>query len=105
MPRRIAIRRAVASRRAALAANNSLSVVAGNDIAGDPAYGHVKQLRVDYTLGGHSGVKTAKEGETVRIPGDGDAPGRLVIRSAVYGVLGEPLTRLSLATPPSEPPR
>jgi alpha-L-rhamnosidase len=70
-------------------ADNSLTVVVNNDIAGDPAYLHVKQLHVEYTLGDRPYAKTLKEGDTLRIPAPREAPGPLVIRKAVYGVLDE----------------
>jgi len=74
---------------ASLVQNNSLKVEASNDIAGDPAYNTVKQLRVDYTLGGVAHSQTVGEHESVVIPKAGETPGALVIRSAVYGALNE----------------
>ena len=79
----------VTAKLAAMVRNNALSVVAGNDLAGDPAYNTVKQLRVDYTLGGVPHTQTAAEKETIQIPAPGETPGRLVIRSAVYGALND----------------
>ena len=70
--------------------DNALSVVAGNKLAGDPAYNTVKKLRVDYTLGGVARTQTVGEDGTLTIPGPGDAPGALVIRRAVYGDLTAP---------------
>ena len=70
--------------------NNALSVVAGNSLAGDPAYNTVKQLRVDYTLGGTAHTQTVGEGNTLTIPGPGEKPGALMIERAVYGVLDIP---------------
>ncbi len=43
---------------------------AGNYIAGDPAYGVVKQLRVDYALDGRPGSATVRENETLTVPQD-----------------------------------
>ena len=71
----------------ALVRNNTLSVVSGNDLAGDPAYNTVKKLRVEYTLGGLNHTRILDEKETLQIPGPGESPGVLVIRSAVYGAL------------------
>ena len=71
----------------AVVKDDALSVVADNDIAGDPAYNSVKQLRVIYTLGGVSHTRTVAEKETLQIPGPGEVPGELVIRRAVYGAL------------------
>ncbi len=70
--------------------NNALSVVAGNDLAGDPAYNTVKKLRVTYTLGGVKRTQTVAEKETLTIPAPGEAPGPLVLQSAVYGDLSVP---------------
>ncbi len=70
--------------------NNALSVVAGNELAGDPAYNTVKQLRISYTLNGTAHTKTVAEKETLTVPGPGEAPGTLVLQSAVYGDLSVP---------------
>ena len=67
--------------------NNTLSVVSGNDLAGDPAYNSVKQLRVDYTLGGVVHTRTAEEKATIQIPAPGEPAGALIVRRAVYGAL------------------
>ena len=89
---------------AALVKGNALSVAAGNDIAGDPAYNTVKQLRVDYTLSGAAHTQTVDENTTLQIPGPGETPGTLVIRSAVYGALagnaGSPPAMVSSHAPP-----
>jgi len=77
----------VTSELAAKVVSNTLSVVAGNDLAGDPAYNTVKQLRVSYTLNGTPHTQTVAEKETLTIPGPGEAPGKLVIQIAVYGDL------------------
>ena len=70
--------------------NNALTVVAGNALAGDPAYNVVKKLRVDYTLGGVPHTQTVPEDQTLTIPGPGDTPGTLMIKRAVYGNLASP---------------
>ncbi len=74
----------------ALVQNNALSVVAGNDLAGDPAYNTVKKLRVTYTLNGAAHTQTVAEKEMLTIPAPGEAPGPLVLQSAVYGDLSVP---------------
>jgi hypothetical protein len=53
---------------AALVQDNTLSVEASNRIAGDPVYGIVKKLRVDYTLDGAPQSKTVSENEILEIP-------------------------------------
>lgn len=67
--------------------NNGLSVVSGNDLAGDPAYNVVKRLRVDYSVGGVERTQTFGEDEAVRLPAPGEGTGPLVIRKAIYGDL------------------
>ncbi|MHC4622370.1 MAG: serine hydrolase, partial [Planctomycetota bacterium] len=50
--------------------DNSLSIVASNDIAGDPLFGVVKSLRVDYVLDGERRTAQAQEGQWLHIPPD-----------------------------------
>ena len=88
----------------AMVKDDTLSVVSGNDIGGDPAYNTVKQLRVDYTLNGVAHTQTAPEKETLRIPGPGETPGTLVIRRAVYGALDEAATGPALMVGAHAPP-
>ncbi len=78
----------VTARLRARVQNDSLSIVADNTIAGDPAYLTLKRLRVDFTLGGAAHSRTVNEDETLTIPGPGETPGPLVLRRAVYGALG-----------------
>lgn len=73
-----------------------LAIVAGNQIAGDPAFGSPKQLKVEYTLDGVERSQTVDEGITLRIPAAGETPGPLVIRSAVYGASNRPMKPSSL---------
>ena len=83
--------------------NNALSVVAGNELAGDPAYNTVKKLRVTYTLGGVSHTQTVAEKETLTIPAPGETPGPLALQNAVYGDLslpGEPPALIAQIGPP-----
>ena len=46
----------------------TLSIQAGNHLQGDPKVGHVKSLRVEYSLGGTRRLKRVSEGQTLRIP-------------------------------------
>lgn len=48
--------------------NNTLFVVASNEIAGDPAYGIVKKMRVDYTINGKPETIVVNENEVVELP-------------------------------------
>ena len=90
---------------AAMVYNNMLTVVAGNDIAGDPALNTVKSLRVEYALGGIAHTQTVREGETLHVPGIGETPGTLVIRRAVYGALHDPSGPAALVGSPGPPVR
>ncbi|RYG65077.1 hypothetical protein EON80_18030, partial [bacterium] len=55
----------VTSQVATAVKNNRLSILSGNDLAGDPAFNTVKNLRVEYTLNGVKGTRTAAEKETL----------------------------------------
>lgn len=57
----------VTDKLAAAVSNNVLSIEASNDLAGDPAHGVVKELRVTYTLGGEEKTVVVPEKETLRI--------------------------------------
>ena len=48
--------------------DNQIHVDIGNDLAGDPAFGMVKQLRVEYSLGGVTNHAEIKEGDTLNLP-------------------------------------
>ncbi|MFA4028447.1 MAG: hypothetical protein GDYSWBUE_000327 [Candidatus Fervidibacterota bacterium] len=48
--------------------NDTLFVVASNEIAGDPAYGIVKKMRVDYTIDGKPYTVIVNENEIVELP-------------------------------------
>lgn len=58
----------VTAKLAGLVQDNELSVVAGNELAGDPAPFVVKQMRVDYTLGGKDYSTTVGENATLVLP-------------------------------------
>lgn len=55
----------------AMVQGGQLIVEASNRIAGDPAYGIVKQLRVDYVLDGEERTAIVTEGEVLQIPEGG----------------------------------
>lgn len=64
----------VTARLAAAMSGGGLSVVVGNkELGGDPAYNHVKRLKVEYEVDGKAMVKEAAEGETITLP-DGYQP-------------------------------
>ena len=76
---------------AAMVTNDTLDLRGDNRNFGDPASGVFKQLRVDYTIDGVAGTKSAFEGGRLRIsanPNPGPAQkSRLVIVKALYGDL------------------
>jgi hypothetical protein len=49
--------------------NNKLKITPTNELAGDPHRGHVKNLVIDYNVGGIANKAVIKEGETKIIPG------------------------------------
>lgn len=59
----------VTDRLKAMVRAGRLVVEVSNDaLGGDPANGHVKQLKLEYTLDGKALVLTAREGETIALP-------------------------------------
>jgi hypothetical protein len=59
----------VTSKIAALVNRDRFTITADNgEMGGDPAFGHAKRLRVEYTLDGKSGTATAAEGEDIALP-------------------------------------
>ncbi len=59
---------------AALAKAGTLAIEASNDNFGDPANGHVKKLRVDYSVNGAKNSKTVPESETLTITATSTPP-------------------------------
>ena len=57
----------VTGKVAAQVAGETLSIVANNQMFGDPANLHVKHLRVEYTLGGQKKTATVGENETLEL--------------------------------------
>ncbi|MBN2579744.1 MAG: hypothetical protein JXB10_12210 [Pirellulales bacterium] len=51
-----------------LVKNGQLQVKASNDLAGDPAFGRVKELRVDYALEGMNRSAACQEGQELFLP-------------------------------------
>jgi len=51
-----------------LVRNNTLRVVASNDIAGDPAPNHIKSLTIRYKIGGNEYCSEFSEGDEVVLP-------------------------------------
>lgn len=65
--------------------DGSLLVVANNETFGEPVFGVVKKLRVEYSIDGVADYKTVIEKSTLRI--DVPAGKKLVITKATYGDL------------------
>src|ERR1035437_5131179 len=73
----------VTARVTALVTNNQLNFVASNgNLGGDPAYGVVKVLQINFTLGGTNQTLTYGEDPIVQIGGGGQP---LTIIRALYG--------------------
>jgi alpha-L-rhamnosidase len=71
------------ARVTSLVTNNQLNFVASNgNLGGDPAYGIVKALRINFTLGGTNQTMSYAEDSTVQIDGGGQP---LTILEALYG--------------------
>lgn len=62
----------VTEKVAAGAETGALSIAATNENFGDPAFGTVKKLRVEYTFDGKERTKTVGEGETLAISNSGE---------------------------------
>jgi len=66
-----------------LVSNNRLNFVANNTtMGGDPAYGIVKTLQINFTLGGTNRTQSFAEDSTVNIGANGQT---LTIIQALYG--------------------
>jgi hypothetical protein len=61
----------VTARLAELVEAGELEVTASNSLAGDPAQGIVKELRVDYSLDGAAKTIAVAENQGLRLPADG----------------------------------
>ena len=64
----------VTKKVAALVKAGTLAIEASNDNFGDPANGHVKKLRVDYSVNGAKASKTVPEQETLTITATSTPP-------------------------------
>lgn len=63
--------------------NNRVSFVIGPQVLGDPAYGVVKTLHIDYTVGGEAKSVSLPENVTLELPREGEA-GELRIVRAIF---------------------
>lgn len=74
----------VTAKVAAAVKDGAVSMVVGPQTLGDPAFGVVKTLRVEYTAGGRSVSASWREGETMALPRAGDA-GAILVTKAIFG--------------------
>lgn len=77
----------VTAKIVALVKGNSLSLTVDGDRLGDPSPGDPKKLRIDYSIGGKNYTKYFAESQDISII----AAEKLTIRSAVFGVFGNPI--------------
>src|SRR3954469_19601275 len=59
--------------------------VTDENMGGDPAYGHVKKLTVDYSLNGQDRQAVTTQNDTLRISGNNYSENNLQIKRAIYG--------------------
>lgn len=76
----------------------------GPDVLGDPCYGVVKTLRVNYTVGGAAKALTFREGESVNFPRPGEN-GPIVITKAEFGEPPAAASTMVIEPQPGEPVR
>ena len=82
--------------------DNSLTLMVNPKTLGDPAYGVVKTLTVNYAAGGTAHTISLPEGKTLTLPAPGDA-GTIVITKAIFGELSKP--EMVIEPQPGEPVR
>ncbi len=76
----------VTAKVAAMAAKGQWSIGASNSLFGDPAYNHVKRLRVEFTVDGKSKTLSADENATLDlVPPAPDTPARYRLRALENG--------------------
>jgi len=81
----------VTDRLRAMIRANTLSVEASNSLAGDPAQGVVKQLRITYTIGGEEKTAVVPEKESIELgQAMAEANPRQVLLIYALGDLGQP---------------
>ena len=74
----------------ALVKGGALAIEASNGAFGDPAHGHVKRLRVEYTVNGVNASGTVREGETLKFTATSTPPEIVAtICGAMQGAQGE----------------
>lgn len=79
----------VIDKLAAAISNNGISVTAGNQLAGDPAPGTPKVLRVEYTLGAKQQTVEVPEKEIFEVQGDKAQHPREAVIISVLGDRGD----------------
>ncbi len=84
----------VTEKVAAAISNNTLTLTASNDLAGDPAPGVVKQLEITYQLGDQSRTVVVPENESIQIGEASEPPHpRQVLLVYALGDLGDPVAK------------
>jgi len=79
-----------------LAQAGSFSLTVNNESLGkDPAFNHVKHLRVEFSLNGHTSVKTFEEKARVNFPADLGPPPTVPYLRKTFA-LAKPITRATL---------
>lgn len=85
-----------------LVRDNAISTKVNNTVFGDPAYGVVKTLNVQYTVDGKAKSAAVVEGQTLTLPRAGES-GAIAIQAATFG---EPRRAEGIIEPqPGEPVR
>jgi HEAT repeat protein len=79
----------VTDKLTAAVTGNGISIQAGNNLAGDPINGVVKELRVEYTLDGEQHRATVPENGTFEVEGSGAQHPRQAILLFVLGERGD----------------
>ncbi len=79
----------VTDKLVAAMSNNGISITAGNNLAGDPIHGVVKELRVEYTLDGEGHQVSIPENEVFEVEGSGAQHPRQAILLFVLGERGD----------------
>ncbi len=82
--------------------NGRLAVHASNDLAGDPAYQVVKELRVDYVLDGKPQSAAVREGQMLYVPDEFRTPPppapRLTLDGKQLGLIAAKAGKYKLTT-------
>lgn len=84
--------------------NGKLSLAINPQNLGDPAYGVVKVLDVEYKVGNDRKSVSLREGETLTLPGNGER-GELSVTRAIFGEPEKPAPAFVIEPQPADPVR